>query len=184
MPLLHAVLAFLEEGPSYGYELKTHFESTVGPQWGGLNIGHVYQILDRLKRNEMITVSSRVVQANRPDRTLYAITPAGSAELADWLRKPATRGFHHRDEFVVKVLAAMRFGPDAVRELCRVQRASLVSELAALRLLRETPGEGPLALLAIEAAILHTQADLKVVSTAEERADWPLGVLKPEPEPE
>jgi DNA-binding PadR family transcriptional regulator len=180
MPLQHAVLAFLEEGPSYGYELKANFESTVGPQWGGLNIGHVYQILDRLRRTEMITVSSRVVQANRPDRTLYAITPAGLAELKDWLGKPATQRFHHRDEFVVKILAAIRFGPDAVREVCRVQRAALVTELAALRTLRGTPGQGALALVAMEAAILHTQADLKVVSTAEERADWPLGVLEPD----
>ena len=51
MPLQHAVLSLLVDGPSYGYELKGAFERSVGPQWGALNIGHLYQVLDRLSRD-------------------------------------------------------------------------------------------------------------------------------------
>ena len=47
MPLHHAVLALLSDKPAHGYELKNSFEQAVGDQWGGLNIGHLYQILDR-----------------------------------------------------------------------------------------------------------------------------------------
>jgi DNA-binding PadR family transcriptional regulator len=51
MPLHHAVLALLPGKPAHGYELKSSFEQAVGDQWGGLNIGHLYQILDRLARD-------------------------------------------------------------------------------------------------------------------------------------
>jgi DNA-binding PadR family transcriptional regulator len=165
------MLALLDENPSYGYELKANFESTVGPQWGGLNIGHVYQILERLRREELITVLRKVVLMRRPDRTVYKVTARGQAELRDWLDKPATRSAGQRDEFVLKILAASARGPDAVRGVCEIQRAARVAELAALRKMDRTKLAGPLARLTVDAAILHTQADLKLVDAAEERAD-------------
>ena len=65
MPIHHADLALLAEGPNYGYELKGTFEEAIGPQWGELNIGHLYQILDRLERDGLVT--KRVhPQARRP----------------------------------------------------------------------------------------------------------------------
>src|SRR6266508_2428323 len=70
MPIHHAVLGLLAEGPSYGYELKGSFEEAIGPQWGELNIGHLYQVLDRLMRDGFVT--KRVVaQTDRPDRMVY-----------------------------------------------------------------------------------------------------------------
>jgi DNA-binding PadR family transcriptional regulator len=51
MPLHHAVLAPLSAKARQGYELKTSFEQAVRRPVGGLNIGHRYQILDRLSRD-------------------------------------------------------------------------------------------------------------------------------------
>jgi DNA-binding PadR family transcriptional regulator len=50
----HAVLGLLADGPSYGYELKANFERAIGPQWGELNIGHLYQVLERLERDGLV----------------------------------------------------------------------------------------------------------------------------------
>src|SRR5687767_1457389 len=83
MPIQHAVLALLVDGPGHGYELKGAFEAAVGPQWGPLNIGHLYQVLDRLSRDGLVT-SSRVAQQIKPDRVVYQITTAGRSELAAW----------------------------------------------------------------------------------------------------
>src|SRR5471032_3153095 len=108
MPIQHAVLALLADGPNYGYQLKANLEETVGPQWG-LNIGHVYQVLDRLRRDQL--VSAAVVAAgNRPDRTMYSITPQGRVELDEWLARPAVRTTGYRDDFFLKLLAATRRG--------------------------------------------------------------------------
>ncbi|WP_162606574.1 PadR family transcriptional regulator [Jiangella asiatica] len=169
MPLQHAVLALLADGPSYGYELKANFEKAVGPQWGGLNIGHVYQILDRLHRDGMVS-SHTVPQESRPDRTVYLITSAGQSDLDEWLSAPTTRTSGYRDDFILKILAAGRRGPDAVREVCRIQREARLAELQTLRASRRTHHHDALAALTIEAAVLHTQADLKLVDTVEARA--------------
>ena len=80
MPLHHAVLALLADKPAHGYELKGSFEQAVGDQWGGLNIGHLYQILDRLSRDGLIE-SERQPQPIKPDRVVHHLTPAGRAEL-------------------------------------------------------------------------------------------------------
>ena len=71
MPLQHAVLALLADRPAHGYELKASFEQAVGDQWGGLNIGHLYQILDRLSRDGLIE-SQRQPQQVKPDRSCTA----------------------------------------------------------------------------------------------------------------
>lgn len=166
VPLQHAVLALLADGPSYGYEIKANFERAVGPQWGGLNIGHVYQILDRLHRDGMVS-SHTVPQESRPDRTVYLITSAGKHDLDEWLGTPTTRTSGYRDDFILKILAAERRGPAEVTEVCRIQREARLAELQTLRVSRRSHQHDPLALLTIEAAILHTQADLRLIEAAE-----------------
>src|ERR1700748_3929074 len=89
MPLHHAVLALLAAKPAHGYELKSSFEEAVGDQWGGLNIGHLYQVLERLARDGLIE-SQRQPQPVKPDRVIHRLTPAGPAELDRWLRQPRT----------------------------------------------------------------------------------------------
>src|SRR5829696_10215963 len=104
MPIQHAVLALLADRPSHGYELKAAFQSAVGPQWGPLNIGHLYQVLDRLSRDRLVS-SQRVAQQVRPDRVVYEITGAGRAELRRWLDAPSPRTGGFRDDFFLKLMA-------------------------------------------------------------------------------
>jgi DNA-binding PadR family transcriptional regulator len=165
MPIHHAVLALLADGPSYGYELKGRFEESVGPQWGDLNIGHLYQVLDRLERDRLVT--KRVVaQTERPDRVVYRLTRAGRVEVDRWLETPFVR-HAYRDDLFLKLFAASRLGREAFETVLEVQREAYVGELSALRELRRRHRDDQLVSLLIEAAILHTQADLRVVELAE-----------------
>lgn len=167
MPIHHAVLALLSEGPSYGYELKSQFEQAIGPQWGGLNIGHLYQILDRLERDGNLT-RSHLTQSSRPDRTLYTLTASGRQELRQWASEPCVRaGF--RDELFLKLFAASRLGTQALAQLVTVQRTACLSEIGALTRLRAQHADEPLVELLIDAAIAHTNADLQVVESASTR---------------
>ncbi len=169
MPIHHAVLSLLVDGPSYGYELKANFEESIGPQWGELNIGHLYQVLDRLVRDGL--VSKRVVaQPDRPDKTVYKITKTGRGELGQWLDEPFVRQAGYRDDFFLKLLAASRLGDDELRKVCAVQRGAYLSELASLGKLRGAYKDHPLVSLLIEAAVLHTEANLRIVDLAEETA--------------
>ena len=170
MPIHHAVLSLLADGPSYGYELKASFEEAIGPQWGDLNIGHLYQVLDRLVRDGL--VSKRVVaQRDRPDKTVYRITKAGQRELAHWLDEPFVRQGGFRDDFFLKLLAASSLGIDQLRDVCAIQRRAYLSELAALGRLRGAHKGQALVSLLIEAAVLHTEANLRIVDLAEKTAE-------------
>jgi DNA-binding PadR family transcriptional regulator len=165
MPLHHAVLALLSEGPNHGYELKGRFEEAIGPQWGGLNIGHLYQILERLVRDGYVT-RSHVAQADRPDKTRYTLTPSGRDELLDWATSAWVRTGGFRDELFLKLFGASSLGPDALGALVAAQRQTYVSELAGLTRLRRSHTSEPLVALLIEAAIAHTKADLELVDSA------------------
>lgn len=182
MPIQHAVLALLADGPSYGYDLKARFEEDIGPQWGSLNIGHVYQVLERTLRDGFVTVS-RVGQNARPDRRVYALTQAGRAELNAWLAAPADRSGGYRDELFLKLFAAARRSPDDVRQVVRTQRQHQLAHLKSLNELRAEFAAQPLVSLLIDAARLHTDAELRLLDVAEGYADR-LSTAAEEPLPE
>ncbi|MEU7751561.1 PadR family transcriptional regulator [Micromonospora sp. NPDC049101] len=166
MAIQHAVLALLARGPSYGYELKGAFEAATGPQWGPLNIGHLYQILDRLSRDSLV-VAERQAQPVKPDRVVYQITAAGRAELARWLDEPSPRSGGFRDDFFLKVTAAARSGSaQTVRTVLSNQRGHLLRELRNLDGLRRKAGD-PVVGLLLAAASRHVEADLAFVNDAE-----------------
>ncbi|GAB3523849.1 helix-turn-helix transcriptional regulator [Phytohabitans suffuscus] len=166
MAIQHAVLALLTAGPSYGYELKGSFEATVGPQWGPLNIGHLYQILDRLCRDGL-AVAERQAQPVKPDRVVYEITDAGRAELSRWLAEPSARAGGFRDDFFLKVTAGARSGePETVRTVLANQRGHLLRELRNLDGLRRQATD-PVVGLLLSAASRHVEADLAFVDDAE-----------------
>jgi len=170
MPIQHAVLALLAHGESHGYEIKASFEDAVGPQWGELNIGHLYQVLDRCVRDGLVT-RRHVAQATRPDKTVYRLTSEGERELERWLEAPFVRQSGYRDDFFLKLLAASRLGGDQLARVLAVQREAYLGELASLGELRARHRDKPLVGLLIEAASLHTEANLRIVEQAEAARD-------------
>lgn len=167
MPIQHAVLALLREGPSHGYELKSAFESAVGPQWGALNIGHLYQVLDRLSRDGFVD-SSRMAQEVKPDRVVYRMTDAGQRELGDWMTSPSPRTAGFRDDLFLKVVAATRTGdPGTVSDVLAAQRAHLLRELRNLETLRRDPARETVVRLLLTAAARHVTADLTFLEDVE-----------------
>jgi DNA-binding PadR family transcriptional regulator len=167
MPIQHAVLALLADGPSHGYELKSAFERAVGPQWGPLNIGHLYQVLERLSRDGLVT-STRVTQDIKPDRVVYQITDTGANELANWLAEPSPRTAGFRDDFFLKVMAAARTGdPSVVDSAVSTQRAFLLRELRNLDELRHAPDIDLVVGLLLAAASRHVSADLAFLDDVE-----------------
>jgi DNA-binding PadR family transcriptional regulator len=168
MPIQHAVLALLGDESSHGYELKSAFEAAIGPQWGPLNIGHLYQVLERLSRDNLVT-SSRVEQSVKPDRVVYTITEAGRTELAEWMRAatPRTSGF--RDDFFLKMMSAAHTRDPATLEVVlRAQRTFLLRELRNLDQLRRDGTTDTLVGLLLATAGRHVTADLAFLDDIEE----------------
>lgn len=169
MPIHHAVLGLLADGASYGYELKANFERAIGPQWGVLNVGHLYQVLERLVRDGLVT-KREIEQTRRPDKVVYRLTKQGRAELERWLSAPAARPGGYRDDFFLKLFVASRLGEEQLRAALQVQRLDYLAELSALGDLRARHRHDPLVALLLEAAILHTEANLQVIDRAKRKA--------------
>jgi DNA-binding PadR family transcriptional regulator len=170
MPIQHAVLALLEGGASHGYELRAQFKEAVGPQWGDLNVGHLYQVLERLVRDGLVT-RREIEQRRRPDKNVYRLTKRGRLELKRWIETPFVRQGGYRDDFFLKLVAASRLGAGQLETVLRTQREGYLSELATLAELRRDHSDEPLVELLIEAAILHTEANLRVVELAERKPE-------------
>jgi DNA-binding PadR family transcriptional regulator len=79
-----AVLCLLAvEGEQSGYELLKQATSGVGHVWAPAK-SQLYAVLPRLARDGLARART-VVQSERPDKQLYAITPTGERALTEWL---------------------------------------------------------------------------------------------------
>jgi DNA-binding PadR family transcriptional regulator len=170
MAFQHVILALLEGGPSHGWQMKTHIEAALGPEYGGLNKGYIYEVIHKMEREGLITSWVESQAGMRPDRSVHEITETGRDQLTEWLEEPVRRSAGFRDEFVQKVLAASLRGEGAVRQVCRVQRRVLLTEAKTLQTLRRERERDPGAAFTVEVAILRTNAELECVEAAEARA--------------
>ena len=86
MSLKHAILVLLEVEPGSGYDLMKSFNQRLGYFWNAKH-QQVYQQLKQLRDQGCIEYAVET-QAEKPDKKVYSITPAGIAELRDWIAAP------------------------------------------------------------------------------------------------
>ena len=86
MSVKHGLLALLQRGSRYGYQLRTEFEHATGGTWP-LNIGQVYTTLTRLERDGLVRALPESDGGQRP----YEITEEGRVEVALWFASPISQ---------------------------------------------------------------------------------------------
>jgi DNA-binding PadR family transcriptional regulator len=153
------LLALLAGESSHGYQLKARLALALGPLAGALNEGQVYVTLTRLEKAGLLT-STRVGQADRPDRKVYALTDAGRDRVETWLHdtswpKPAPAEFH------LKLVAAAAAGLADPVAIVDQQRRELLSGLAQAQRAALAEPDGSVAALLLEGVVLRLQADLR-----------------------
>lgn len=159
MSLRFGILGLLAEQPLHGYQVKQRFEDLLGGTWE-VNIGQVYQTLQRLERDGLVTPTG-----DRGDRgrQAYEVTAAGKAAFEEWLADPESQPQMLREEVYVKILLLARGGNGSLDTLINRQRRVYLQrlrDLADQQRLAEQRGHRELALL-FKAGQLHTEADLK-----------------------
>ncbi|MEL5991999.1 PadR family transcriptional regulator [Microbacterium phosphatis] len=169
MSVRQSLLAILEQGPCYGYQLRTEFERRTGGTWP-LNVGQIYNTLERLERDGLVVRGA----ANDQGHVYWEISDAGRAEAREWLGSAVDRGQAARDELSIKLaLAATLPGVD-VTALIAAQREATERRLAELRRTREDDGEPATpqtiaAALLIDAQIFAAEAELGWLAHSERR---------------
>ena len=159
MSLRFGVLGLLAEEPLHGYEVKTRFEEMLGGTWK-VNIGSVYQVLQRLERDGLVEATG-----DRGDRgrQAYRATVAGISGLNEWLEDPDAQPQLLREDFYVRLLLLGR-QPNGhlARLLDRQRRVYLqrMRDLADQEKIARERGRPQVALL-FKGGQLHTEAELK-----------------------
>jgi DNA-binding PadR family transcriptional regulator len=158
------LLGLLEREPSYGYDLKRHYDTWFARD-KPLAFGQVYATLSRLARDGKVT-GGEAEPGGGPDRKRYAITGLGSQELDRWLTEPIDPAPHLQAVLFSKVVLALMLGRPAERYL-DMQRAA---HLRRMRELTEIKRTGSLmdALLA-DHGMFHLEADLRWIDVTSAR---------------
>ncbi|MCK2218608.1 PadR family transcriptional regulator [Actinomadura sp. ATCC 31491] len=158
MSIGHVLLGLLAERPKHGYELKKeHDQRLAGAR--PLPYGQVYATLQRLERDGLAEVAG-TSQEGGPERTVYAITDGGRAELERWLNAVEPPAPYVAGSLFARVAVA---GKAADGYLVRQREAHLarMRELTA-----EKAAGAPAQVLAADYALQHLDADLRWIETA------------------
>jgi DNA-binding PadR family transcriptional regulator len=158
-----AILAVLAPGrPMHPYEManvlrRTGKERDMRIKWGSL-----YTVVRNLEKHGFVEATGSDRQGRRPERTSYALTAAGRAELKDWVREllavPEPEG--SRLEAALSVVGALP--PDETMTLLDARVRALDEDAAALRSTLEDGAEQGVArifMIEVEYALAMRRAE-------------------------
>jgi len=162
------VLAMLAKEPSHGYQLRARLRRALGPVGDAMNDGQIYVTLTRLEKAGLAVSEQSAAVADRPDRKVYTLTPAGQQRVAEWL---AEVGWPRPDlaEFHLKLVAAAAAGLADPLTVVDTQRRELLRRLRDAQRAEMGEPDGSEAALLLEGAVLRLQADLRWLEACERR---------------
>jgi DNA-binding PadR family transcriptional regulator len=155
MSIRHGLLALLERGQMYGYQLRTAFETETGATWP-LNIGQVYSTLTRLERDGLVRALPESDGGQRP----YEITEAGRADLVRWFATPIAHADRPRDELAIKLALAITTPGIDVGSVVQTQRTATMRTLQQYTRLKAEDSELPWRLV-LESLVFQAEAELR-----------------------
>ena len=129
----HALLGFVYDHPSYGYEIYQQLTAPTGLwQVWRMKQSQLYALLAKLEEVAYLTATLQLQDA-RPPRKIYSLTASGRAAFAQWLLCPVTHGRQMRLEFLAKLYFTYRQAPTVTLHLLDQQVATCMLWLADLQ---------------------------------------------------
>jgi DNA-binding PadR family transcriptional regulator len=164
------LLAILDQGPCYGYQLRTEFDRRTGSTWP-INVGQIYNTLDRLERDKLI---SKLASGAEQQNTYFEITSAGHHEVERWLSSPVERSAAARDELAIKLAIAVTLPGVDIERVIQVQRTATLETLQELTRTKNSTDSPDSAeelawLLVIDSMIFAAEAEVRWLDHSETR---------------
>ncbi len=126
----HALLGFVYDRPSYGYEIYQQLtQPTELWQVWRMKQSQLYALLAKLEEEGYLSATLQLQDA-RPPRKIYALTAAGRSSFEQWLTHPVTHGRQMRLEFLAKLYFAYRQSPAVTLHLLEQQTVACQQWLA------------------------------------------------------
>jgi DNA-binding PadR family transcriptional regulator len=169
MSVRQSLLAILDQGPCYGYQLRAEFDRRTGSTWP-LNVGQIYNTLDRLERDGLVEKG----EVDDQGHVYWQITDAGTAEVRAWLTSPVERSQGTRDELAIKLAVASTLPGVDVAEVIQTQRHASLTQLQTLNRAKYAGAnpDGPEELawsLVVDSMIFAAEAEVRWLDHTEQR---------------
>lgn len=128
-----AVLSALVQRPMHPYEMASVLRDRGKDQDMPIKWGSLYTVVDNLAKHGFVVATGSVRQGGRPERTVYAITDAGRAELTDWVRELLATPQPERPRFAAALSVLAVVPPAEAAALLAERLAALDDQLTARR---------------------------------------------------
>ena len=172
MTVRNALLALLEQGPMYGYQLRAEFERRTGATWP-LNVGQVYTTLSRLERDGFVEGTEERGaddEGSVMNRVMYVATAAGHEEVAAWFTTPVARTQPPRDELAIKLALAVTVPGVDVGTVIQQQRSATMGALQDYTRIKRAGGDQDLAWsLVLDSLVFNAEAEIRWLDHCEAR---------------
>jgi len=166
MSIRQGLLALLQQGPMYGYQLRTEFESRTGGTWP-LNVGQVYTTLSRLERDGLVEPAGEDGK-----HVVYRCTEAGAVELREWFARPVNADGRPRDELAIKLALAIGSPGVDVHAVIQGQRTHALRTLRDYTRLKADVAETDLTWqLVLDSLIFGVEAEIRWLDHCEARLE-------------
>ena len=133
-----AVLSYLTQKPMHPYELSRTLRDNGDARSIKFNHGSLYMVVQQLAKAGFIVEQETNRDGQRPERTVYALTDAGRAEVADWLRELVAEPEHEYPHFVAALSLIGALPPSEAVPLLRRRLVALGERRAEIRSLIDT----------------------------------------------
>ncbi|MGF7239079.1 MAG: PadR family transcriptional regulator [Frankia sp.] len=114
-----AVLAYLTQRPMHPYELSRTLRDHGDDRSIKFSHGSLYTVVEQLARAGFVVAQETSREGHRPERTTYALTPEGRAELTSRMRQLIAHPRHEYPAFVAALSLVGALHPDEVVGLLR-----------------------------------------------------------------
>ena len=127
-----------QSGPLHGHQIRQQAQADHTELWADVHVGSLYGALKRLANEGLVREVRTERVGNRPERTVYEITPDGRRALSV-LREQALREFdHHNDPFDLALTQSRDLPEEVLTQIAENRLAGLRVAESSMRLQAET----------------------------------------------
>ena len=120
-----AVLSTLYQRPMHRYEMASIMRARNKDQDMQVKWGSLYTVVDNLAKHGFVEIVGNDRQGSRPERTIFAITPAGRRELVEWTRELISSPETEHPQFAAGLSVMAALPPAEVIELLQLRLSAV-----------------------------------------------------------